>query len=716
MMNRKVRAGLKKKTVSVLLTVAFFAIHCVSALAKSGDAFTHIDEPDGTVSVIHARESYIASRSITASTLGLDEPLRGLSDIFCAPDGRIYLLCGEDSYVVVLNADFSLHAKLELTDGDGGKLHFGDAKGLYVDGDGTLYICDTKNARILVADNAGRYLSEMTLPASDLIPEDFSYQPSRIIKDADGYTYILSVGCYYGALLYSPEDEFIGFYGANTVNATVLDTLSLIWDLLTATDAKKAGSARRLPYSFVDMSLDPDGFLVTCTGTTTPGSNGTGQIKKISPYGGNILYRKTLRNGPGTSDSMNFLETKVITKNNQARTQNIVSVDVSPQGYIYALDKTYGLIYVYDKECNPVTAFGGGQGSGTRLGLFEVPEALALCGDNLLVIDSKKMSVTVFTMTEFGKLLQEAQTRYLGGDYAEAGPYWQQVLELDRGNQLAYRGLAMESYVKGDYKAAADYARRGLDYTVYDLAYQTLLVNFVNRHFVWIAAALVLLAGGLTAFFILLKKRKTAVIRHPVRATFASCMFYPFRSFEEVKYKKQGSTMIAVTLVVLFYLVSVIQSTASGFLFMQSSPRNYNTLITLAQTAGVVVLWTVTNWLVCTLFSGKGSLSEVFIASSYALLPVILYTFVRFVLSHILPLSGMALLDGVYVAVLLYTFFLLAVAMMTVHEYGFFRFLLTGLVTVFGMIMVVFLLFMIVILIQQFWNFIYALFMEAVYR
>ena len=41
-----------------------------------------------------------------------------------------------------------------------------------------------------------------------------------------GYTYVLSDGSYYGALLYTADNTFSGFYGANKVKGTLTDALS----------------------------------------------------------------------------------------------------------------------------------------------------------------------------------------------------------------------------------------------------------------------------------------------------------------------------------------------------------------------------------------------------------------------------------------------------------------------------------------------------------
>lgn len=684
---------------------------CLPAAAAPTDAFTHTDEPGGSFSSGPAREMYAATRVITAAGLGLEDSLEGLTDICSGPDGTIYLLCGDDSRLILLNGDYTLRQELVLTD-EWGEVNFKGAKGIFVDADGDIYIADSQNARVLVAGGDGRVREVWEAPQSSLIPADFLYQPVSISVDGDGYTYILSLGCFYGALTYSPQGEFMGFYGANTVKATALDTLSFLWDKLTKNDAKRAASLKTMPYSFVDLALDAEGYMVTCTGRTE-GAIEAGQIRKVSPGGQDILYKRGADGTSVSSSSVNFLESEVPQRSGY---QNLMSIAVDRDGFIFALDDTYGLIYVYDGECSLVNGFGGGVGAGDQLGTFHTPVSLAVHGTSLLVADSYTCSVTVFTLTPYGEALRQAHILYLQGDYEEAEPLWQEVLAGDRGCQAAYRGLAMASYSRGDYSAALRYAEAGLDYTVYDLAWQATLADWTARHFFWIFPLGLLVAGGAIALLVLVRKRRLVLVPNPRLRTLLSVPFHPFRSFDELKYKKQGSLLAGGVLAALLYLAFALKGTASGFLFTDTAAKDYNVLYTLAQTVGLLLLWTLSNWLVCSLFSGKGRLGEVFTATAYALLPLIAFTFLRVALSHVLPLSGLAFLDGLQTVVWIFTFFLLCVAMMTVHEYDFFKFLLTGIAVVFLMVMIVFVLFMFATLLRQVVDFVSGVYEEIVYR
>ncbi len=706
-----------KRLLSIICVVLALTIGLsLSVFAEPTDSFTHIDQENGTQVSVMAREMYKSTKVINGSSLGLDEPLTGLNDLCCDESGNVYLLATENSKIIVLDKNYKYKKTIILIDEDGMEASFSGAQGIYVDKNNDIFICDTRNAQILIADSKGKIKKTLLQPESSLIPEDFIYEPYRLVRDDKGYTYILSNSCYYGALSYSPEYEFLGFYGANTVTASALDTLSFLWDKLTQTDEKKASSVKSLPFSFVDLALDSEDYMVTCTGKTGEDDNGTGQIRKLSPGGGDILYKRSTDGSSESSTSLNFLENTVLKKNGAANTQNIVAVDTDDKDFIYALDQTCRLIYVYDSECNMLGGFGGGSDNSVQKGVFNKPVSLKLHGSDVLVIDYENCTLTVFEETEYGRALKTAQAAYVKGDYDQSDELWETVLSFDRSNQLAYRGLAMSALTNEDYDKALDFAKRGLDYTVYDMAWQKVVSSYINDNFIWIFGLVLLFIAGIIAFAVTVKKRQIVLVKSIKTKTMLSCVGHPFNSFADIKYKKYGSVLLATILLFVFYIGKVLESTASGFLFMKSNPRTYNMLYTVVGTIGIALLWSLANFLVACLANGKGTFKEVYISTIYSLLPLIVYTYIRLVCSWVVPLSGLAILDGVKVAVLIFTFFILTVGNMAIHEYDFFKFLTTAIVSILFMILIVFVMFLIGVLLQQIGTFFSSIYTELFFR
>ncbi len=707
---------LLKKFIACIVLILVLFISTFTAFAET-ENYIKVDIPGNTQEQRLSKEMYYAVDELNAATYGLEKNFKGITDIFYADSSGVLLLCGGESRLVRISKDYKKAEEIDVVDKNGEPVKFVDAEGVYADTEGKIYISDTKNSRVLILNKDGVLSEIIEEPNSEILPSDFDFKPTSIDKDQHGYTYILSKGCYYGALMYTPEYEFMGFYGPNTVESSALDTLTYLWEKLTSTDQKKDFSVKTLPYSFTDFSFDSQGFMVTCTAATNAGTfsanTDKGQIKKISHNGANILYKRDLNGDISSSSTIQFTEASVVYG---ASGQSIESIATSADDYIFVLENGHGKIYIYDSECNLMSAFGGGIQSGDQLGMFDTPVAITLNGTDLLVADAGSSSVTLFESTEYGALIRKAQTLYLKGDYDQAGDTWEQVLAENRNCQLAYRGLAMVYYNKGDLKKSLELAEIACDYAVYDLAWNKIIAKFVADYFAVIIAILVVIVAAVILLVRYLRKNNKKLINNTKLKLLFNVPLHPFNSFDDLKYKKMGSWKIAVVLTVLFYIASVLNVTSTGFLFQTTLLRNYNSLFTLFSTIGLLILWSVCNWLVCSMFDGKGSFKDVYVSTAYCLMPWIVFLFLKVVLTNFLPLATAGLISGIETVLLLYTFFMLAIAMIKIHDYDFFKFLLTGIVIIFFMILVVFVILMCGILAEQFITFIAEIYEEIVHR
>lgn len=697
----------------ICMMVAFMPLKVLAATPT--EPYTYQTSNNGERRIVYSRDVYTATRQIHATSLGV-EKLSGITDIHCTADGTVYLLCGESSRLLKLNSHYELIQEMNIQKENGARCKFDGAQGVYVNEDNEIFIADTMNSRILFIDQEGVVRQEFQDPKGDVIPEDFYYQPTKVIEDEEGYFYVLSMGCYNGILLYSQEYEFLGFYGASEVESTILNKLSYLWELLTSNDEKKAQQAKTLPYTAIDIAIDREGYIYTCTGSGNYTELGEGQIRKISPGGSNILALRETDGTATSSSKYNFFEDELTQRLGTYRGQQVAALDVSDTYHMYALDATYGKIYMYDQDCNLLTVFGGGVGTDSVLGTFATPVSMAVSGNDVLVADSKTGTITVFELTNFGKNLLQAQELYYESEYIEAKPYWEAVIAEDGNNVLAYKGLARACYAEGDIDGALKYAKLSLDYVTYDYAHQDNIKEFIKNHFSILFVVLLIIVVGLVVVLLKIRKRQTPLLRNEKVQCFVSTLFHPFVAFHDVKYKKMGSIKIAVATTVCFMLSATLKDTGCGFLFNKSNVEDYNVLFTVAQTVGLLILWSVVNWAVCTVMQGKGRLKEIYIVSNYAMLPMIIYNVIFMVLSHVMTLDSVEVLTSIQMIAIIYSFFILSVGMMAIHEYDFPRFIFTSILTVLLMFLVVFIGFILVILIQQFGNFLYSIFMEVVYR
>ena len=694
-----------KRIINLLCLVLTFLIVfsiTVSADVYSNDdtmpynSYTYWENYSGSgKTAVYNKPIYKIAVNLSYSDMGISSQFKKLTDVCTDSNGRVFLLDGGASSVAVLDQEYQLIASFDSINKSGEKIEFAGASGIFVDND-IIYIADTENARVITADINGTYKGEYLLPKSRLIPSNFKYRPIKIVRDSRGYMYVLSDGSYYGAILYSPDNEFLGFYGADNVKNTVTQVISNLINRLVMNNDKRAASESVLPYQFTDLCVDKKDFIFTVTGYTT--NLQKGQIRKLSPGGKNVL----------NSDSINFADNYTTQYK-----QDLHSIAVDDSGYVYALDSAYGHIFVYDQNSNLLGVFGSGTRSGVQDGTFTFPAAIALKNDDVIVIDSSLNTVTVFTITEYGTLFKEAQTLTNDGKYIQAKKLWEEINLQDKHNQLAYIGIAKACYDEGDYKNALKYSKIGCDRATYALAFKEIRNSFLINNF----TLLIVLAVVFIIFIIFLlklkKKKGIVVFSSNVRLMF-SVLKSPSASFDEIKQKNKGSVLAAIVVLLLFYVTTVMKTIYGGFCFTEFSKESFNSLFVFVQTAGCAALFTVCFWGVSTLMSGQGKIKEIFLAVCYSLQPMIIANIFYIVMTNFMLPSELGFLNLFMTIMTGYTAFILFLSLMRICDYEFLKLIGVLIVTVAGMVIVIFVGLVIILLLQLLFGFVRTILNEIV--
>lgn len=147
---------------------------------------------------------------------------------------------------------------------------------------------------------------------------------------------------------------------------------------------------------------------------------------------------------------------------------------------------------------------------------------------------------------------------------------------------------------------------------------------------------------------------------------------HPFRGFWNLKHDKMGNAWVATSLFALLVLVNVLYMQFAGFSFnfMSVIPEEISILQEIMNVGIVVTLWCVANWGLTTLFNGEGSMKDIYIYTGYSMLPMILITLLRLLLSNILTIDEVAIMSALVSLGTLWTGFLLYTGTMTTHQYG----------------------------------------------
>ena len=701
-----------KKLISIIVLSVLMISLPVSAATVSTtqvpyESYTYWEGFSGKLKkAVYSKPMYEAKTQITANSLGVDG-FSGLKDVFADSNNNVYILDSVGPRIVVLNEKYEFIKEIKSVNENGTDISFKGASGLFVSDKGKIYIADTNNSRVLITDQNGNLIKELGLPESSLIPESFVFRPTAVAVNSDEDIYVLSDGSFYGAIVYDKHYQFQGFYGSNSVKNSVLEGLLSLWNKLFLTDEKRENSEKSLPYQFTDLCIDSKGFIYTTTGKTETEGNSTGQIKKLSPSGISILG----------GDSYNYVDEGYSDTSGtmiSTRIQDLLSLDVDDNGYIFALDSTYGRIFVYNSENRLMTAFGGGAGNGNHLGLFKTACAIAENNGDILVCDSTNGYVTVFSPTEYGKSCMQANLLTSDGDYLAAKPIWEEIHNQDSNNQMAYAGLAKAYLAEGDYSLALEYAKSGYDRDIYDQAFEEVRNQFIRDNFTVLFLLILLIAALIIGIVLYVKKKKIRVVKNKNIRLMFSVLTHPVDSIDKIKEKNEGSVLLATIIVIVYYIVTTLKSIFSGFSFSYFDASTYNSLFVLVRSAGAVLLWTVCNWAVCTLFNGKGTIRNIYISTSYCILPLIFGDAVYLIASNFLTSSEGAFLNIFSALMIMATAFYLIIAMIRIHDFSFGNFALTTILSIFGMVVMVFFIFLICILFQQLFGFLVTLISEIV--
>ena len=169
---------------------------------------------------------------------------------------------------------------------------------------------------------------------------------------------------------------------------------------------------------------------------------------------------------------------------------------------------------------------------------------------------------------------------------------------------------------------------------------------------------------------------------------------------------------ICLIITIVYFFVSIVESLYGGFAFTTYDVNTYNSFLVFLRSSGLIVLYVIVNWLVSTLFSGRGKMKDIACVTCYSLIPMIIGDIISIVLTNILTPSEGAFIVILKGVALLYTLFIIIIGTVVVHDFDMKHFVGTMVLTIIGMAIVVFLLIMIWLLIQQLAFFVITIYKE----
>ena len=680
---------MRKKIATLAALMLIFAIAAPSAKLFAAQSTTWTYGINSKGWFVRTQDAYLPDRTITG--LGLSKA----EDIAFAigTDGELtdVLYIADTGNKRVLKYD----VVNDIVIGEIKHTGFLAPRGVYVSRDGTLYVADSKAQKIFIFDKACNLTKEISAPTS-IAFGDTPFNPYRVAADVRGNLYIISEGVYSGIIQLSGEGEFLGFFSSNKTTITWVQALQ---DLFF-TDRQKEALQDRQPLTFSDVYIDERGVAYSAS----MGYRIQNAVKKHNMAGKNMLP-------------------DIVSLSAHS------SVTTDAHGNIFSTDKETGLIFVYTGDGQSVFIFGGGGNALTEeiAGMYNSLMAIAVSSaGNIWTLDSGKGFLQSFTPTEYALSVYTALDLFNNGHYAEAGQEWENVLRYNQMSVLAHNGLGKSYLYRQEYaKTQAEFKLAG-NRTLYSQAFWEtrnawLMSNLTYGMFIF--AGIILLSTGLK--YLDRQKRVKTAASHARTAVMESKWLkhvafsfsvarHPLDSFYDMKIKKKGSVAGAAVMSVLLFIAYMLYQTSKAFILQYADVQDMDFNVVIGGFLGLMVLFIVCNYLVTSINDGKGDISDIFKIVAYASLPLTLALFGVTVLSYVITLNEVFLFRFTFVGGMAYSGVLLYFGLQEVHGYNFKNTIKSVLITIAFMLIALVVLFNLMILFDQFYQFAEAFVRELI--
>lgn len=382
-------------------------------------------------------------------------PLNDPTDLFIGENGNLYIVDKGNNRIVVIGND-----EIRTVDNAGEK-GFSSPEGIFVDEDGDLYVADTGNGRIVHLTGTGEFIEEFVRPTSELLSEDFQFQPVKVAINQNGMIYTLNKTRYQGFFTMDAMNNFKGYTGGTKVGYSFFDVLLRMF----GSDFQKNMTAKRLPAPATNLCLSGGDIYATIS----PYEGKPTAVARYNAVGVDLMPRGAVY-GEATDDF------------GRESASNFADIAVDSMGIISVVDSANCRVYQMDADANVLCVFGS---KGNNKGMFQRPVSIACDAKRrLYVLDSIKGNIQIFEPTPFITDVHMAVSYYYNGEYDLSREKWEAVLEKDESYFFAHQGIVRSLYKNGDYKQAMERSEYIGDRELYSLAFDKYAHDVFRRWFV----------------------------------------------------------------------------------------------------------------------------------------------------------------------------------------------------------------------------------------
>lgn len=476
------------------------ALLCVAAvllpsLPASADSYIYVRKGQA----VPAPAAYSLSQEVTLTADGA--AAQTPQDVYRAGDGTLYIADTGNHRILICGADYRVQGAItRLTRPDGSADALNAPEGVYADEAGTIYIADTGNHRIVCCGTDGSVQRIIEKPANLTgVSEDSAFNPTKLSVDSSGRLYVVARNYNLGILQLDAAGGFVGYIGAPRVQYNLVQ---MLWRKLS-TEEQLAKMEQYVPTEYNNLAIDSEGFVYGTIGTldaeklkaaiqSGDTSGSVSPIKKLNTTGSDVLKRN------GFAAPLGDLEY-------EDNPSKIVDVAYGESGVYALLDAEHGHIFLYDDNGNLLCAFGG---NGTGAGAFHQVSSLVFADRTLLITDALTAKLYVYEPTEYGTLVLDAVAAQYTGDFDDAYALWSEVARCNRNFEFAFVGVGQAYSNDGQYEQAMECFAYADDTTNYSKAKALARKETMKTVFPVIFVALLVIAAGAFLFGLINRMRR----------------------------------------------------------------------------------------------------------------------------------------------------------------------------------------------------------------
>ncbi len=707
-----------KKITTVICVIFAFIMLMALPVGAAAPYQTYTYSIEGTA--LHSPDAYIPAKSIDGAYMELEKcypdadeatlaskttiASKSVSDIEVDDQLNVYIADTGNNRIVVLDRYYKAKFVIEgFINEQGNYDGLSAPQGVFITSDkmvgtkyheGKIYVCDTGNNRIVTFDRDGNFLEIIPAPESELFDEGSVYKPVAIAVDQYDRLYVVSSSTFQGIIVMTAEGEFTGFIGAQKVAVSVWQT---IWRRFQ-TDEQRENSESLVSTEFNNIALFEDFIYVTTSNieaeklesalNSKDTSGDYAPVKMLNAAGSEIMRRNGFYPPSGEIDIKQEKISDTI-----FGPSKIVDVAPGPEKTWSIIDQKRSKVFTYDYDGNLLFAFGD---NGSQMGNIKLLAGIVYQGDNMLLLDRDSNSFTVFERTEYGDILINALRNQNERRYDRAIDDWYDILQRNANFDTAYIGIGNALYRSNNLEEALDYYSAAYDTDNYSIAYKDLRKEWLSKFILLIPVVVVAICFVCSKFLKYAKKVNKRVATSGEKRTYGQellfvfhLIFHPFDGFWDLKHEKRGSVRAAITIFGMTIVAFYYQAIGKGYLL--NPQAEYSTIFgVILSVAAPFALWTIANWCLTTLFDGEGSYKDIFIATCYSLMPMVLIMIPTTFASNFLITEELDILSVINVFAFVWAGLLIFLGTMVTHDYAMGKNFLTTAGTILGMIVIMF--------------------------